>query len=62
MNTLRVVTNGKDGVGYVNDEKVVEFSGEPPSPGQHVGFVAQASDQSTATFHFDNVDMTAPEP
>ncbi|HVY20857.1 MAG TPA: hypothetical protein VHA70_12385 [Bauldia sp.] len=61
-NTLRIVTNGKDAVAYVNGEKVADFSGEPPTPGQHIGFVAQASDQSTATFHFDNVDVTAPEP
>jgi hypothetical protein len=61
-NALRVTTNGKDAVAYVNGEKIADFTGEPPSPGQHVGFVAQASDQSSATFHFDDVDMTAPEP
>jgi hypothetical protein len=62
VNTLRVTTNGKDGVAYVNDAKVADFTGEPPSEGQHVGFVAQASDQSSATFHFDDVIVTAPVP
>jgi hypothetical protein len=62
VNTLRVTTNGKDGVAYVNDQKIADFTGEPPEAGQHVGFVAQASDQSSATFHFDDVLMTAPMP
>jgi hypothetical protein len=62
VNSLRVTTSGKDGVAYVNDSKVADFNGEPPENGQHVGFVAQASDQSSATFHFDDVLVTAPMP
>jgi hypothetical protein len=62
VNSLRVTTNGKDAVAYVNDAKVADFKGEPPEPGQHVGFVAQASDQSAATFQFDDVLVTAPMP
>jgi hypothetical protein len=62
VNSLRVTTTGKDGVVYVNDTKIADFKGEPPEGGQHVGFVAQASDQSSATFQFDDVLVTAPMP
>jgi hypothetical protein len=62
VNSLRVTTTGKDAVAYVNDAKVADFTGEPPEAGQHVGFVAQASDQSSATFQFDDVLVTAPMP
>ncbi|MEJ0013359.1 MAG: hypothetical protein WDM94_12200 [Bauldia sp.] len=60
VNTLRVTTEGEDGTIYVNDEKITDFKGEPPAEGQLVGFVAQAADQSSATFEFDDFQMTSP--
>lgn len=60
VNTLRVTTEGDDATVYVNDEKIADFKGEAPEGGQNVGFVAQASDQSSATFQFDNFKMTSP--
>jgi hypothetical protein len=61
VNTLRVVTAGKQATFYVNGDEIGEATGEPPKPGQLVGFVAQASDQSSATFQFDDMSVTAPE-
>ena len=62
VNTLRVVTVGKQATFYVNGEQFGEPStGEPPKPGQLIGFVAQASDQSSATVQFDDMSVTAPE-
>ena len=60
INTLRVTTEGEDATVFVNDEKIADFKGEPPDGGQNVGFVAQASDQSSATFQFDDFKMTSP--
>ena len=62
MNTLRVVTAGKTATFYINGEQFGEaFTGEPPAAGQIVGFVAQASSQSSATFRFDDANATVPE-
>ncbi len=60
VNTLRVTTEGEDATVYVNDEQIADFKGEPPEGGQVVGFVAQAADQSSATFEFDDFKVTSP--
>lgn len=62
VNSLRVVTVGKTATFYINGEQFGEpFTGEPPAAGQLVGFVAQASSQSSATFRFDDANATVPE-
>lgn len=61
VNTLRVVTVGGKATLYVNGDEVGDVSGDLPSPGQHIGFVVQASSQSSATFRMDDVTVTAPE-
>jgi hypothetical protein len=60
VNSLRVTTEGDDATVFVNDEKIADFKGDAPESGQQVGFVAQASDQSSATFQFDDFEMTSP--
>jgi hypothetical protein len=62
VNSLRVVTEGDKARFYVNGTQFGEtYVGNPPSDGQLVGFVVQASDQSSATFHFDEANAVIPE-
>lgn len=61
VNTLRVVTDGNNATLYINGDEFAEITGEPPEEGQKVGFVVEASSQSTATFRFDDMNVTVPE-
>jgi hypothetical protein len=61
VNTLRVVTDGNNATLYINGDQFGEITGEPPEEGQHVGFVVEASSQSSSTFQFDDMNVTVPE-
>ncbi len=61
VNTLRVVTVGDKATLYINGDEFDSITGDPPSSGQHVGFVVEGPSGKTATFRFNDIDVTYPE-
>lgn len=59
-NTVRVQAKGNRAGLFVNGEKVVEFRGQPPKQGWHVGVFAECMTQEckTTAISFDNVKIT----
>jgi len=61
VNTIRVVTVGNQATFYINGDKFDTLTGTPPDDGQHVGFVVEGPEKESATFKFDDMNVTYPE-
>jgi hypothetical protein len=52
INKLRVVTRGREAIGYINDKEVVTINGQPPQGGGCVGISGGSAQDTQNTWEF----------